>query len=141
MSAYNNAEALDEVHVGSWMTTLFVDLDEVIDLKLRHPQPFDPDVYQGLYTDPHGAIEEPYVDADPRARGARAVARSATTGPSRRWACPRTELPKWDDIQFVTAQLARLPLLDDVPVGTEVCIGPNADKPLWLDIPLFVSDM
>ena len=27
------------------------------------------------------------------------------------------------------------------PVGTEVCIGPNADKPLWLDIPLFVSDM
>ena len=59
----------------------------------------------------------------------------------RRWACPASELPQWDDIQFVTAQLARLPLLDDEPVGTEVCIGPNADKPLWLDIPLFVSDM
>ena len=41
----------------------------------------------------------------------------------------------------MTAQLARLPLLDDVDVGTEVCIGPNADKPLWLDIPIFVSDM
>src|SRR5256885_427956 len=26
-------------------------------------------------------------------------------------------------------------------VGTDVCIGPNAMKPLWLDIPIFVSDM
>ena len=34
-----------------------------------------------------------------------------------------------------------MPLLDAEPVGTEVCIGPNADKPLWLDIPIFVSDM
>ena len=41
----------------------------------------------------------------------------------------------------MTAQLARLPQLDDVPVMTEVVIGPNADRPLTLDIPLFVSDM
>ena len=27
------------------------------------------------------------------------------------------------------------------PVGTDVVIGPNADKPLRLDIPMFVSDM
>jgi glutamate synthase domain-containing protein 2 len=53
----------------------------------------------------------------------------------------REGLPHWDDIQFVTAQLARLPKLDQEPVATEVCIGPNADKPLWLDIPIFVSDM
>ncbi|RZW04879.1 MAG: FMN-binding glutamate synthase family protein, partial [Rhodobacteraceae bacterium] len=32
-------------------------------------------------------------------------------------------------------------LLDDHPVGTDVVIGPNAQKPLRLDIPLFVSDM
>jgi len=54
---------------------------------------------------------------------------------------PFSELPKWDDIQLVTAQLARLPQLDDVPVATEVVIGPDADRPLTLDIPLFVSDM
>jgi glutamate synthase domain-containing protein 2 len=54
---------------------------------------------------------------------------------------PRTELPGWDDLQFVTAQLARAPQLDDVPVGTELVIGPKAAKPLELDIPLFVSDM
>jgi glutamate synthase domain-containing protein 2 len=53
----------------------------------------------------------------------------------------RELLPTWDGIQFVTAQLARLPLLDEVEVDTAVCIGPNADKPLWLDIPIFVSDM
>ena len=54
---------------------------------------------------------------------------------------PRQELPKWEDIQFVTAQLATMPLLDDEPVETGVFIGPGAKKPLKLDIPLFVSDM
>ena len=54
---------------------------------------------------------------------------------------PRSELPKWDDIQFVTAQLAKLPLLDGEAVATKTIIGPNAKRPLVLDIPLFVSDM
>ncbi len=54
---------------------------------------------------------------------------------------PRTELPTWDDIQFVTAQLATPPQLDDVPIGTELVVGPNALKPLRLKMPLFVSDM
>lgn len=54
---------------------------------------------------------------------------------------PRNELPKWDDIQILTAQMAKKPLLDDVPVATSVTIGPRAQKPLSLDIPLFVSDM
>ena len=52
-----------------------------------------------------------------------------------------TELPQWNALQILTAQLARRPLLDDHPVGTELIIGPNAKKPLKLDIPLFVSDM
>ncbi len=51
------------------------------------------------------------------------------------------DLPKWDDIQIVTAQLARRPLLDDDAVATGTTVGPNATKPLELDIPLFVSDM
>ena len=54
---------------------------------------------------------------------------------------PRDQLPKWDDLQFVTAQLHRFPLLDDEPVDTSVSIGPDAASPLRLDIPLFVSDM
>ena len=39
------------------------------------------------------------------------------------------------------AQLARFPHLENVEVGSEVVIGPNAKKPLKLSIPLFVSDM
>ena len=54
---------------------------------------------------------------------------------------PQSELPQWDSIQLVTAQIARRPLLDDDPVATKTVIGPNAAKPLELDIPLFVSDM
>ena len=54
---------------------------------------------------------------------------------------PRKNLPHWDDIQILPAQMARKPLLDDVPVATSVTIGPRAAKPLQLDIPLFVSDM
>jgi glutamate synthase domain-containing protein 2 len=54
---------------------------------------------------------------------------------------PRDQLPKWEDLQFVVGQLHKLPLLDDEAVGTDLVIGPNAEKPLRLEIPLFVSDM
>ena len=54
---------------------------------------------------------------------------------------PRKDLPHWDDIQILPAQMARKPLLDEMPVATSVTIGPRAEKPLQLNIPLFVSDM
>ncbi len=54
---------------------------------------------------------------------------------------PRKDLPHWDDIQILPAQMAHKPLLDDHPVSTSVIIGPRAKKPLHLNIPLFVSDM
>ena len=54
---------------------------------------------------------------------------------------PLTELPRWSDIQFVTAQFATKPLMENAEVGTRVVVGPRADKPLELEIPLFVSDM
>jgi methylamine---glutamate N-methyltransferase subunit C len=54
---------------------------------------------------------------------------------------PGPELPKWNDIQLLAAQMATKPLMEDVPVSSELIIGPNAKKPLKLDIPLFVSDM
>lgn len=54
---------------------------------------------------------------------------------------PIPELPQWKDIQILAAQMATKPLMEDIPVGSELIIGPNAKKPLRLDIPLFVSDM
>ena len=54
---------------------------------------------------------------------------------------PRKDLPHWDDIQILPAQMAQKPLLDEQAVATGVVIGPRAERPLALDIPLFVSDM
>ena len=62
-------------------------------------------------------------------------------GPLDAMGVPRSDLPQWDDIQILTAQLATKPLLEDADVGTELVIGPNAKKPLRLEIPIFVSDM
>ena len=55
-------------------------------------------------------------------------ARLVIMGRRRQWACPRTKLPSWDDIQFVVGQLHKVPLLDDEPVGTDLVIGPRAKK-------------
>ncbi|MEC4678312.1 MAG: glutamate synthase-related protein [Nitrospirota bacterium] len=54
---------------------------------------------------------------------------------------PRPLLPQWDDIQVLTAQFATKPLMEDIAVETDLIIGPRAEKPLRLKIPLFVSDM
>jgi methylamine---glutamate N-methyltransferase subunit C len=62
-------------------------------------------------------------------------------GPMTSMGVPRNQLPHWDDIQIMTAQMATKPLFEDVSVNSELIIGPNANKPLRLKIPLFVSDM
>jgi len=62
-------------------------------------------------------------------------------GPMTSMGVPRHELPHWDDIQIMVAQMATKPLMEDHSVSTELVIGPNARKPLTLKIPLFVSDM
>ena len=62
-------------------------------------------------------------------------------GPMAAMGVPREQLPRWDDIQIMVAQLARKPLPEEPIVDTGLVIGPKAKKPLRLDIPLFVSDM
>jgi methylamine---glutamate N-methyltransferase subunit C len=62
-------------------------------------------------------------------------------GPMTSMGVPRHLLPHWDDIQIMTAQMATKPLMEDQPVGTGLVIGPEAKKPLHLNLPLFVSDM
>ena len=62
-------------------------------------------------------------------------------GPMTSMGVPRHQLPHWDDLQIMTAQMATKPLLEDVAVRSELVIGSKAKKPLKLKIPLFVSDM
>ena len=89
---------------------------------------------------PAGKPIEPYVEFI-QELAKNGLSKYGHHGPMDAMGVPRQDLPGWDDIQFVTAQLAKMPLLDDAPVGTWTVIGPNAKKPLELKIPLFVSDM
>lgn len=140
VSAYANNEQLPVF--ASWVEegAVLVDADEIAAWAKEHPQPYDPETYQGRYQDPKGTPDEPHV------RFIRQLAQDGLTktghhGPAGAMGVPRSLLPRWDDIQIVTAQLARFPLLDEEPVGTDLVIGPKAARPLRLAIPLFVSDM
>ncbi|MDR9388920.1 MAG: glutamate synthase-related protein [Wenzhouxiangella sp.] len=62
-------------------------------------------------------------------------------GPMVAMGVPRDQLPHWDDIQILTAQLHARPLEEDADVETQLVIGPEAKKPLVMAMPLFVSDM
>jgi len=62
-------------------------------------------------------------------------------GPMTSMGVPRHLLPHWDDLQIMVAQMATKPLMETEQVATELIIGPEAKKPLKLNIPLFVSDM
>ena len=96
--------------------------------------------YQGAYQDPTGTADEPHVKFI-RKLATEGLTKMGHHGPAAAMGVPRGKLPKWEDLQFVVAQLHKLPLLDDEPVGTDLTIGPRAKKPLRLEIPLFVSDM
>ena len=141
VSEYANDEKLPKF--SSWVEdgAVMVDADEIGDWARDNPQPFNRDAYLGLYADTsHGTAEEPFNGLIQQyARDG--LSKTGHHGVVASMGVPRDELPKWDDIQILTAQLHRAPLLDDDPVGTDVVIGPRARKPLRLKIPLFVSDM
>lgn len=126
----------------SWIDgdTVVVDAEEVAAWESANPQRYRRDAYQGLYADLKGTDDEPFVSTI-RQLAASGLDRVGHDGPMAAMGVPRGELPSWDDIQILTAQLHRPPLLDGTPVGTAVVIGPGARRPLELDIPLFVSDM
>jgi glutamate synthase domain-containing protein 2 len=142
VSAYNPEESLHKftAWIDEASDAVLVDAHEIVAWERAHPQPYDRSGYQGLYADHHGTPEEPHTSyIQMLARDG--LSKVGHHGSVSAMGVPLTELPRWDDIQLLTAQLARKPLLDDVAVGTEVVIGPNARKPLRLQIPLLVSDM
>jgi glutamate synthase domain-containing protein 2 len=141
VSSYDPAEKLHKF--SSWIEdgAVWVESDEIAAWEQENPQPYQRNAYQGVFQDhSKGSPAEPHVKFI-RELANSGLEKTGHHGPVAAMGVSRTELPTWDDLQFVTAQLARVPQLDDVPVGTELVIGPNAAKPLTLDIPLFVSDM
>ena len=140
VSSYNPEERLQRF--SSWVEDdrVWVDEDEIKAWAVDNPQPYDREAYQGLYKDIHGTPEEPHTQYIQHLaeNGLTKVGHHGRVGAM---GVPRDELPKWEQIQLLTAQLHKVPLLDDAAVGTEVVIGANAKKPLVLSGPLFVSDM
>ncbi len=141
-SEYNNEEQLQEFR--SWIDkeadAVYIDENEIIEWEKDNPQPYNRNNYQGLYADIHGTPDEPnnsYIQKLAK-QGAKGIGKH---GVGSAMGVPIPELPKWDDIQLLTAQLSRKPLFDDDEVSTELIIGPKAKKPLKLDIPIFISDM
>ncbi|MEQ8452846.1 MAG: glutamate synthase-related protein [Sandaracinaceae bacterium] len=142
VSAYANDEILHkfDARIDPSEDAVFIEEADVRAFQRVHPQPYDREAYLGLYQDPHGAPEEDangYIQRLAR----EGLEKTGHHGVVSAMGVPRSQLPRWDSLQLLTAQLARRPLADDAEVGTELVIGPRADKPLRLAIPLFVSDM
>lgn len=120
---------------------VYVDQVEVEEFeRMAIPPRFNEEEYLGKYQDTHPEAPEPHN------RYIQMLARDGLSkvghhGVSTAMGVERDLLPKWESIQMLPAQLSRKPLLDEDDVETKVVIGPNAKKPLELDIPMFVSDM
>ncbi|MFT4777948.1 MAG: glutamate synthase domain-containing protein 2 [Flavobacteriales bacterium] len=140
VSEYNNSEALHKFASEVIDGMVVVDEAEINEYVKEFPQPFNRDSYLGQYADTHPEATEPYTGqiTELAKNGLKNIGHHGFTAAM---GVDRNELPKWEDIQFLPAQLWKKPLLDEVEVATKTIIGPNAKKPLVLDIPLFVSDM
>jgi glutamate synthase domain-containing protein 2/nitrite reductase/ring-hydroxylating ferredoxin subunit len=140
ISSYNQKEKLRKF--ASWVEdgSIWVDGEEIAEFASTHPQTFDRDAYQGAYQDPVGSDIEHHLPLI-RELASNGLDKVGHHGHMGAMGVPADHLPMWHDIQFVTAQLATPPLLEDEPVDTGLTIGPGAARPLHLDIPVFVSDM
>ncbi|MFY0627926.1 MAG: alpha-hydroxy-acid oxidizing protein [Reichenbachiella sp.] len=140
VSAYNNSEKLHKFTEVIKDGVVCVDRSEIIDFEKGNPQPFDRNEYQGTYADTHPESTEPYTReiAELAKNGLKNLGHHGFT---EAMGVDRDTLPKWENLQFLPAQMAKRPLLDEAEVSTQVVIGPRAKKPLKLDMPLFVSDM
>ncbi len=140
VSEYNNKEVLEKFSSKIEDGQVWVDADEVMAFAKKHPQPFKRDDYQGQFADTHPENTEPYT-AYIKELAKNGLKNVGHHGFTESMGVDRNTLPKWEDIQFLPAQLARRPLLDKDEVNTKVTIGKNAKKPLVLQLPVFVSDM
>ncbi len=140
VSAYDNSEALQRFEAWIEDDGVFVDAAEIEAWAESHPQPFDRDTYLGLYADPTGTSVEPHTK---RIHKLAVISdeKLGHHGPVSAMGVPLTELPRWDEVQILTAQLHRRPLLDEAEVDSEFVLGPRAKKPLRMAMPIFVSDM
>lgn len=142
VSEYENKEVLPKFTAWVKGDDVIVDAQEVAAWALKHPQPYNREEYLGLYQDPsHGEHPEQAYNGVIQSYARDGLSKTGHHGSMDAMGVPRSQLPDWDDLQLLTAQLHKPPLLDEEAVNTKTIIGKNAKKPVELDIPLFVSDM
>jgi glutamate synthase domain-containing protein 2/nitrite reductase/ring-hydroxylating ferredoxin subunit len=139
VAAFNPAKRLHKFTSTLIDGAVHVLAEDLAQFRVTHPASSPEDVYERLFSDPHqNSAKEPYVS---EIHGFAAHGLPGPDGPVAAMGVPRDQLPQWDDLQLLTAQLSRFPKLDDESVDTAVTIGPSAKRPLRLNIPVFVSDM
>lgn len=140
VSSYNNSEVLNKFTAWVDDGKLLIDKNEVIAFEEIHPQPFNREEYLGLYKDTHPESTEPYTNFI-KHLAQNGLTKYGHHGPTAAMGVDRNTIPKWENIQFLPAQLSKRPLLDHESVNTLTTIGSSAKKPLILEKPYFVSDM
>ena len=140
VSSYNNKECLYKFNSQIQKGWIYVDEQQINDYLQKHPHRFNEDEYQGWYKDTHPEATEPYTEIinELATNGLKNIGHH---GPTSAMGVDRNTLPKWDDLQYLPAQLWKRPLDDNAAVDSSTIIGKNAQKPLKLAIPLFISDM
>ena len=140
VSEYNNEEFLHKFESKIQGDDVIIDEAEIKEFEIDNPSPFDREAYLGEYADTNPESTEPYTNHI-KELAQNGLKNWGHHGPTAAMGVDRDTLPKWEDIQFLPAQLSKRPLLDEEEVKTTTIIGPKAAKPLKLDIPIFVSDM
>jgi glutamate synthase domain-containing protein 2 len=140
ISEYKNDEALYKFLSSIEDGRVMIDRNEIENYVKNHPQPFQREKYLGQFADTHPENTEPHTHYI-KELARNGLDKTGHHGPTESMGVDRNTLPQWKDIQYLPAQLAKRPLPDDHDVRTETIIGPNAQKPLRLLIPIFVSDM
>ncbi len=142
VSEYNNDERLHKFTstIDVEQDAVYINKKELETFENKFPQPYQRKQYLGLYQDISGTPDEStnsYIQKLARD----GLSKLGSHGEVTTMGIPPHELPSWNDIQIVTAQLATSPLLETDTVHTNLVVGPEAKKPLHLDIPIIISDM
>jgi nitrite reductase/ring-hydroxylating ferredoxin subunit len=134
ISEYNSDERLAKFTAWVEDGQVRVDAEEIAEWERDKPQPYHRDTYQGAYADVRGTIDEPHVKLI-HEFAEHGLEKMVHHGPVAAKGVPRYELPGWDSIQIVTAQLANAAIQAIGCLGMRAChtnncpVGMATQKP------------
>ena len=111
VSEYENSEKLPKFQTWVEDGNVLVDADEIAAWGHANPQPYERDDYLGLYQDPSHAPHPEPTNGMIQQYARDGLSKTGHHGITDSMGVPREDLPKWDDIQLITAQLHKMPNL------------------------------